>query len=89
MLRDEELSYRIRGWVHEVYRNLGHGFLEKVYENALLTEFAVQGVNARSQVPIGVTYKGKMVWQSFADVLSLGKNRLGVESPICGLRRAV
>lgn len=33
MLEDEELTYKIRGCVFEVYRELGAGFLEKVYEN--------------------------------------------------------
>ena len=36
MIVEQELSYRIRGCVYEVFRELGGGFLEKVYENALL-----------------------------------------------------
>ena len=38
MLKEEWLSYAIRGCVYEVFKPLGCGFLEKVYENALLKE---------------------------------------------------
>ena len=69
MIVEQELSYRIRGCVYEVFRELGGGFLEKVYENALLHELAVQGLHARSQVPLAVRYKGHVVGQYVADVL--------------------
>ena len=48
MLEEEELTYRIRGCVFEVYKELGPGFLEKIYENALLVEMNKQGLNCRS-----------------------------------------
>ena len=38
MLKDEELTYKIRGCVFEVYRYLGAGFLEAVYQKALVRE---------------------------------------------------
>ena len=38
MLKEEELTYKIRGCVYEVYRRLGAGFLESVYQNALVQE---------------------------------------------------
>lgn len=43
---EKELCYRIQGRVFEVYRELGHGFLEKVYERALLLELERQGLSA-------------------------------------------
>ena len=49
MLKEEELTYKIRGCVFEVYKELGAGFLEKVYENALLIEINKQGLNCKSQ----------------------------------------
>jgi GxxExxY protein len=49
-----DLTYEINGAVFEVNRTLGAGFLEKVYENALLVEFQKRGLNAASQVPINV-----------------------------------
>ena len=41
-----ELTYKINGAVFEVNRVLGGGFLEKVYEKALLIELNIRGVNA-------------------------------------------
>jgi GxxExxY protein len=48
MLKEERLSYAIRGCVYEVFKHLGCGFLEKVYENALLEELKDQGLYAES-----------------------------------------
>jgi len=69
MLLEEELSYRIRGCVYEVFRELGGGFLEKVYEKALLRELRLQGLAAESQVSLPVSYKGCLVGQYVADVI--------------------
>ena len=68
-LMEEELSYRIRGCVFEVYRQLGAGFLEKVYERALLLELHAAGLKAEAQVPLSVQYKGFEIGQFAADVL--------------------
>jgi len=56
-----EITYAINGAVFEVNRVLGAGFLEKVYENALLIELKSRGLKADSQVPIKVYYKDKVV----------------------------
>ena len=44
MLIEKELIYKIQGCVFEVYRTLGHGFLEKVYKRALLIELRKAGL---------------------------------------------
>lgn len=64
-----EITYQINGTVYEVNRVLGPGFLEKVYENALLTELRRRGLRAESQMPIKVSYKGDVVGDYFADIL--------------------
>jgi len=64
-----ELTYAINGAVFEVNRELGGGFLEKVYENALLLELAECGLEADNQVPITVRYKGRIVGEYFADIV--------------------
>ena len=69
MLKEEQLSYVIRGCVYEVFRNLGGGFLEKVYENALLKELQTQGLQAKSQVQIKVCYKDTVVGEYVADII--------------------
>ena len=48
-MEEEELSFKIRGCVYEVFRVLGAGFLEQVYHQALLKEFELQGLRAESQ----------------------------------------
>jgi len=64
-----DITYAINGAVFEVNRVLGPGFLEKVYENALLVELKKRGLKAESQVPINVTYKGSSVGEYIADLL--------------------
>lgn len=64
-----EITYAINGAVFEVNRVLGPGFLEKVYENALLLELKSRGLKAENQVPIKVFYKDNAVGEYFADIL--------------------
>lgn len=68
-LIDEDLTYRIQGCFFEVFRQLGHGYLEKVYENALLQELNSAGLATRSQVPLLVRYKGQVVGEYCVDLL--------------------
>jgi GxxExxY protein len=64
-----DITYAINGAVFEVNRILGSGFLEKVYENALLVELKRRGLKAESQVPIRVLYKESVVGEYIADIL--------------------
>ena len=68
-----ELTYLINGAIFEVNRVLGAGFLEKVYENALVVELRKRGLQANAQVPITVRYKGEAVGEYFADIVVEGK----------------
>ncbi len=54
---------------YAVSNTLGCGFLEKVYENALLHELLKAGVKAEQQKPIQVHYDGVVVGEYFADLL--------------------
>src|SRR5688572_12721320 len=63
------LSEQVLGAVFEVANTLGAGFLEKVYERALLQEFALRGIRATPQTSFSVTYKGRIVGEYFADIL--------------------
>lgn len=63
------VTYAINGAAFEVNRILGSGFLEKVYENALLIELKARGLNAESQVPVKVFYKKKVVGEYIIDIL--------------------
>lgn len=57
------------GVVFEVSNTLGAGFLEKVYERALLTELGLRGLRAIAQGSFTVTYKGYRVGEYSADNL--------------------
>ncbi len=65
----EKLSGQILRAFYNVYNNLGHGFLEKVYENALVIELEKHGLNAKQQQRIDVYYDGCEVGEYYADIL--------------------
>src|SRR5437660_5904398 len=50
-------------------RVLGAGFLEKVYQRALLREFSLRGIRATAEASMAVVYKGHSVGEYFADLL--------------------
>ncbi|MCK9237713.1 MAG: GxxExxY protein [Thiopseudomonas sp.] len=64
-----ELTYKIQGCVFEVFRNLGAGFLEAVYQQALLRELREAGLSAVPEQPINVYYKGEVVGEYRADII--------------------
>ena len=68
-MEEEDLTFKIRGCVYEVFRVLGAGFLEQVYQKALLHELEVQGLRAEGQRALEVTYKGTPVGMYVADIL--------------------
>lgn len=72
-LNINDLTYQINGAIFEVSRILGSGFLEKVYENALIVELRKRGIAAENQVPIRVLYKNETVGDYFADILVQNK----------------
>jgi GxxExxY protein len=65
----DALTEGVLGAVLEVSNTLGAGFLEKVYERALLRELRVRGIGAAAQASFAVTYKGHAVGEYFADIL--------------------
>lgn len=54
---------------YKVYNNLGYGFLEKVYENALLYELRNHGLDCEKQKPIKVYYEQIQVGDYYADII--------------------
>lgn len=56
-----EITYEIRGAIYEVYKTLGPGLLESVYEEALVYELEQRGLNVERQVQVPIKYKGKML----------------------------
>jgi GxxExxY protein len=68
-LKHSDLTDRIIKAYYDVYNQLGYGFLEKVYENALLIELRKKGLFCVAQLPIEVFYEEQKVGQYFADIL--------------------
>ena len=57
----DSLTESVLGAVFEVSNTLGAGFLEKVYERALLRELGLRGVRATAQASFAVNYMGQSV----------------------------
>ena len=68
-MREEQLTHMVIGCAMQVHSTLGQGFLEAVYERALLHELHKQGIAAAAQQPIDVYYDGIVVGHFVADLL--------------------
>jgi GxxExxY protein len=68
-LLHRELTGQILGAFYSVYRELGCGFAESVYEGAIAREPTRLGLKADCQVPIAVHYKNRPVGMFRADIL--------------------
>jgi GxxExxY protein len=63
------LTEAVIGSAFEVAKVLGAGFLERVYERALLRELAIRGIGAKAQVTFPVCYKGQSIGEYVADTV--------------------
>jgi len=64
----KEITHEIIGGAFEVWKILGYGFLEKVYENSLVVELGLRHLTVEQQVGIDVAYKGTNVGQYTTDL---------------------
>ena len=73
MERDPQ-SYAILGAAMEAHRQLGHGFLEAVYQAALVIEFTDREIDFRAEVALPIRYKGRLLSCSYrADFVCFGQ----------------
>ncbi|MBV6484403.1 MAG: hypothetical protein KFKLKKLM_00907 [Flavobacteriales bacterium] len=68
-LLHKDITDKIIKAFYEVYNELGYGFLEKVYENALLIELMAIGLSCEKQKKINVFYDGQLVGEYYADIV--------------------
>lgn len=68
-MKHKELTGKILEACFEVSKELGAGFLESVYEKALFAALKQKGLNAISQVPLHVKFRGVLVGDFYADLL--------------------
>jgi len=73
MLEHEDLSGRIIGAAIEVHRALGPGFLERIYEEALVIELRERGIGHQRQLPVSVRYAGRGVGHHELDLFVEGQ----------------
>ncbi len=57
-MTDNELTYEVRGAIYDVYKTLGPGLLESVYEEALSFELQKRGFRVERQVEVPIMYQG-------------------------------
>ena len=77
----EDETYAIKGAVFEVYKTMGVGFLEAVYQECLEEELRRRGIPFASQVEIKLDYKGKELRQFYkADIVCYDKIILELKS---------
>jgi GxxExxY protein len=69
MLLHKETTDKIISCFYKVYNTLGYGFLEKVYERAMVFELSKQGFDVTAQKPIEVFYENRKVGYYFADII--------------------
>ncbi|MCL6582545.1 MAG: GxxExxY protein [bacterium] len=71
LFKDE--VFQIVGCAMEVFNTLGHGLLEKPYENALVVEFGLRGIPYKQQPRFDVIYKGVKVGDYIPDLIAFDK----------------
>lgn len=64
-----DITSKIIKAFYNVYNTLGHGFLEKVYENAMMLELKKYNLDCKKQVPLTVYYDEVKVGDYFADII--------------------
>lgn len=69
LMKHAEITDQILKAYYKVYNKLGYGFLEKVYENALLYELREMGLQVEKQMRIEVFYEQQIVGDYFADLV--------------------
>lgn len=57
-MTENDITYQIRGAIYDVYKTLGPGLLESIYEEALAYELEQRGLKVERQKPVPVHYKG-------------------------------
>lgn len=65
----KDITDKIIKAFYNVYNTLGFGFLEKVYENAMMIELKSFGLQCEKQTPINVHYKENRIGEYFADIV--------------------
>ena len=77
-MEEQELTEKIIGCAMKVHRTLGCGFLESVYQKAILHELRKSGLKVSQEAPLQVVYDGVIVGEFYADIIV--ENKVIVEN---------
>lgn len=72
-LLHKDITEKLIGAAFEIYRELGYGFLEKVYQKAMVHELTLMGVKCEEEPPTPAMYKGVKLLDYFGDLLVADK----------------
>ena len=79
-MKHKDITSKIIECAYKVHNSLGFGFLENVYQNAVIIELKKAGLNAQKEVPIKVFYEDKIVGDYIADIIVEDKVILELKS---------
>jgi len=68
-LKHKELSEKIIAAAYNVHKELGYGFLEKIYKNALVIELGENGIKCAAEFPLKVKYHNIVIGDYYADIV--------------------
>ncbi|MGA7693811.1 MAG: GxxExxY protein [Candidatus Sulfotelmatobacter sp.] len=71
-LKHSDLTEKVIGIFYDVYNELGHGFLESTYAEALVVALVESGLSTAREVPVPVWFRGNKVGQYYADLIVEG-----------------
>ncbi|NHZ85061.1 MAG: GxxExxY protein [Planctomycetia bacterium] len=69
MLKHKEITEKIISAFYAVYNELGRGFIESIYENAMVIELELRNLKVERQKKINVHYKGSLVGEFRPDII--------------------
>ncbi|MBK0383405.1 GxxExxY protein [Pedobacter sp. SD-b] len=76
----DTLTHKIIGCCYEVHRELGPGFLEKIYSRALIEQFTIDNINFECEKEFNVFFKNKLIGKFRCDFYIEGKVILEIKS---------
>jgi GxxExxY protein len=79
-LLESDLTHDVIGGFYEVYRTLGFGFLERIYQAALEEELRLRGHKIARQVPVAVAYKRVLIGTQRVDMIVDGRVVVEIKS---------
>lgn len=68
-MKYQELTRKTIGCFYQVYNALGYGFLETIYQNAMIIELARAGIQTECQYPVNIVYGDNIIGQFFLDIV--------------------